>query len=147
MDDPPIDGDWLTMCEALHTHPTLASLYFDFISNPRALSAEQGKTRTRAIADMLKTNTVIRTIDIYQDDICSNMEIHNDLILPRLATNLFRHGLVAVQETTTDPFRRRVLGRVLQSESVRRDWTRVWMLLSTNVNIVLDAANVANLNN
>jgi hypothetical protein len=35
-------------------------------------------------------------------------------------------AFVAVQETTTDPFRKRVLGWVLQSESVRSDWTRVW---------------------
>jgi hypothetical protein len=149
MDDPPIDDeDWLTMCEALQTHPTLASLYLGYISNSAALSAEQRTTRTRAIADMLQTNTVIRTIDIGDDDVCQwDTELYYDLIIPRLVTNIFRHRLVTVQETTTDPFRKRLLGRVLQSKSVRRDPNRVWMLLSNYVNIVLDAANDANLNN
>jgi ankyrin repeat protein len=141
------DDNWWTMCEALQTHPTLTGLYYGYLSsNPHALSAKQRKSRTRAIADMLRTNNVMRTI--YQDDVNGwDMEIYEDLILPRLATNLFRHRLVTVQETATDPFRKRVLGRVLQSESVRRDSNRVWMLLSNNMYIVLDAANVASLNN
>ena len=74
--------------------------------------------------------------------------MYDDLILPRLATNMFRHRLVTVQETTTDPFRKRLLSRVLQSKSIRSDPNSVWMILSNNyVNIVLDAANDANLNN
>jgi hypothetical protein len=150
MDDPPIDDeDWLTMCEALQTHPTLASLYLGYISNSHVLSAERRKTRTRAIANMLQTNTIIRTIDIVDDEYDEDqwdLEMYDDLIMPRLATNIFRHRLVTVQETTIDPFRKRLLGRVLQSKSVRSDSNRVWMLLSKNVNIVLDAANVANLN-
>jgi hypothetical protein len=38
---------------------------------------------------------------IVQDDEDEwDMELYEDLILPRLATNLFRNRLVAVQETT-----------------------------------------------
>jgi hypothetical protein len=141
------DDNWWTMCEALQTHPTLTGLYYGYFSStPHALSAKQRKSRTLAIADMLKTNNVLRTI--YQDDVHGwDTEIYEDLILPRLATNLFRHRLVTVQEITADPFRKKVLGRVLQSESVRSDSDRIWMVLSSNMNIVLDAANVSNLNN
>jgi hypothetical protein len=139
MDDHPIDDEnWLTMCEALRTHPTLKSLYFGYIINVD-VSAKQRKTRTRAIADMLQTNTVMRIIDRANEN-GWDMEIYKDLILPRLATNLFRHRLVTIQETTTNPFRKRVLGRMLQSDSVRSDSTHVWMLLSNNMSIVLDAA-------
>jgi ankyrin repeat protein len=131
--------NWLKMCEALQEHPTLTSLYYGYISSdPDALSAKQRKTRTRAIVEMLETNTVMCEIDQDDDDEW-DMEIYEDLILPRLATNIFRHRLTAVEETTADPFRKRVLGRVLQSESVRSDSSRVWMLLSNNANIVLDA--------
>jgi hypothetical protein len=124
------DEDWLTMCEAPQTHPTLTKLDFGYIITSAALSAEQRTARTRAIADMLQTSTAIRTIDIGDDDADQwDTELDYDLIHPRLATNIFRNRLVTVEETTTDPFGKRLLGRALQNKSVQSNSNHVWMVL------------------
>jgi hypothetical protein len=131
-------ANWRTICQSLVANPSLLNINLQR-TNPRAqngltvsLSDEAKKERTRAIADMLAENTVLKTIQLLaveRDEI-----IYRDSILPRLEMNAHRPRIVAVNAIDDMPFRQKVLYRALVR--VRRNPDLVWTFLSQNVDAI-----------
>ena len=92
-------------------------------------SDEQKTRRTRALAEMMQTNTVLHTIKLHAFE--RNNQIYTEEIQPYLVTNQYRPRVLAVKKTKDRPFREKVLGRAVYS--VRINPNLVWMLLSENV--------------
>jgi hypothetical protein len=154
LEDTPIsDDNWSILCESLKAHPTLTNLNLldtrpsnpvdadddddddddeDDEEDPEdtiLLSDEQKSHRTRLLAEMMKANTILRTIlltDHEHDD-----QIYTEEISPYLETNLYRPRVVAVKKTHMREFRKKVLGRAL--DCVKSKPNLVWMFLSQNV--------------
>jgi hypothetical protein len=96
------------------------------------LSDERNTSRTRALAEMKQTNTILYNIALSVEERDEN--IYTESIQPRLQANLYRrrvHVLAVKKEADNRPFRRKVLGRALSC--VRRNPNLVWMFLLKNV--------------
>jgi hypothetical protein len=129
------DNTWSVLCKSLQAHPTFTSL--DLYSTvPRSpagaaiiFSDEQKTRRTRALAKMMQTNTLLQTIQLAASE--RDEQIYTEEISPYLVTNLYRPRVLAVKKTKDRPLREKVLGRAVHS--VRSNPNLVWMLLSENV--------------
>jgi hypothetical protein len=88
------------------------------------------------LADMMKANTVLHTIDLSLHE--SDHEIYTESILPYLETNRYRPRVFAIQKADFQ-IRRALLGRALQTELVQNDSNLRWMLLSGNPDIVVQS--------
>jgi hypothetical protein len=62
------------------------------------------------------------------------------LILPYLETNRYRPRVLAIKKADIQ-IRRPLLGRALQTKSVRNDFNIMWMFLSGNADVVLQSNN------
>jgi hypothetical protein len=129
------DENWTILCQSLQAHPTLTSLNLR-ATMPRSppddlivFSDELKTRRTRALAEMMQTNTVLHTIALSASE--RDEQIYTEEIRPYLVTNLYRPRVLAVAKTKDRPFREKVLGRAVYS--VRSNPNLVWMLLSENV--------------
>jgi hypothetical protein len=127
------DENWTILSQSLQAHPSLTSLNLcDTIFGSIALSTEQRAQRTRALAEMMKLNTVLNTIELAElSEGRYGQHIYTQEIHPYLVTNQYRPRFLAVNKTEDGPFREKVLGRALYS--VRSNPNLVWMLLSENV--------------
>jgi hypothetical protein len=130
------NGNWAVLCESLQGHPTLTSLFVGFtcpwniIGNRVDLSEEEKRDRSRMVAEMIRENTILHTIDFREDE--RDEQIYTEAIRPHLVTNRYRPRVLAVTTETRDrQIREKVLGRALYS--VRSDPNLVWMFLSNNV--------------
>jgi hypothetical protein len=129
------DQNWSLLCQSLQKHPTLTSLGLACTGPKRPtdkteLSAEQKTNRTRALADMMQTNTSLHTIRLFPGEY--DERIYTESIEPRLEANLYRPRIMAVKKEADDrPFRQKVLGRALNC--VKSNPNLVWMFLSENV--------------
>jgi hypothetical protein len=60
------DDSWSLLFKALHQHPTLKSLHLkftdNFVDNYRRLTSERRQTRTQAVLEMVRVNTIIEEI-------------------------------------------------------------------------------------
>jgi hypothetical protein len=133
------DENWSVLCESLQAHPTLTSLDLS-TTGPRSpdgdsigLSDEQKAHRTRLLAEMVQKNTVLNTITLLVDE--TDQQIYAEMIQPYLETNLYRPRVHAIKKADVS-IRRPLLGRALQTESVREKSNRLWMLLSGNPDVV-----------
>jgi hypothetical protein len=133
--DPISDENWTILCQSLQAHPTLTCLNLR-ATMPRSppddlivFSDELKTRRTRALAEMMQTNTVLHTIALSASE--RDEQIYTEEIRPYLVTNLYRPRVLAVAKTKDRPFREKVLGRAVYS--VRSNPNLVWMLLSENV--------------
>jgi hypothetical protein len=124
--------NWTFMCQSLQAHPTLTSLFL-LRTLPRSPAGAaiifSDEQRTRALAEMMQTNTVLQTIELLASE--RNNQIYTKEIRPYLVTNLYRPRVHKIKKTKDRPFREKLLGRALHS--VRRNPNLVWMLLSENV--------------
>jgi hypothetical protein len=128
--------NWAVLCESLQGHPTLTSLSLAYtcplnpsgISTRANLSKEQKRDRTRMVADMMRENTILQTINLCEDE--RDEQICTDAILPHLLANRYRPRVLAVTETRDRDIREKVLGRALYS--VKSNPNLVWMFLSKN---------------
>jgi hypothetical protein len=133
--DPISDENWMTLCESLQAHLTVTSLNLIDTSpwSPGGvkiiLSDEQTTRRTRLLAEMMQTNTVLHTIELLASE--RNNQIYTEELRPYLVTNLYRPRVLAIKKTKDRPFREKVLGRAVHS--VRSNPDLVWMFLSENV--------------
>jgi hypothetical protein len=125
------DENWSLLCQSLQVHPTLTSL--DLRNTARVqingLSDEQKTPRTNLVAEMMQTNTILQTIDIFPRE--RDQRIYSETILPRLETNRFRPRVLAVKKIVDGPFREKILSRALHC--VRSNPNLLWMFLSQNV--------------
>jgi hypothetical protein len=137
-----IDVNWSIICESLKAHPTLTNLNLRN-TRPRSptgriieLVDDQKVHRTRAIAEMVQHNTVLLSINLpeYERD----EQIYTESILPYLKTNRYRPRVHAIKKADF-VLRRPLLGRALQTESVRNDSNLRWMLLSGNPDVVIQS--------
>jgi hypothetical protein len=133
------DENWTLLCQSLQHHPTLTSLGLA-CTGPKLptdkieLSEERKSSRTRAIADMLQTNTILHTIRLFPGEY--DERIYTESIEPRLETNMYRSRVLAVKKEADDmPFRQKVLGRAL--DCVKSNPNLVWMFLSGNVDAIV----------
>jgi hypothetical protein len=131
--------DLKTLCESLRMHPTLTDLDlrmtrpFIRTSFTRAkLSNVQKAHRTALWADIVKANTVLHTIRL--DEYERDNKIYADTILPHLEMNLYRSRVLAIKKADSQ-IRRPLLGRALQSKSVRQRPNILWMILSANLDV------------
>jgi hypothetical protein len=133
--DPISDENWMILCESLQAHLTVTSLNLIDTSpwSPGGvkiiLSDEQTTRRTRLLAEMMQTNTVLHTIELLASE--RNNQIYTEELRPYLVTNLYRPRVLAIKKTKDRPFREKVLGRAVHS--VRSNPDLVWMFLSENV--------------
>lgn len=139
----PISNEnWTILFQSLRGHPTLTKLNLGMTSPARdddgntILTFHEKVRRTGAVAQMMKENTVLHDVDLTQDE--CNQRIYAESILPRLETNLYRPRVRAIKKAAIS-LRRPLLGRALQSESVRTKANLLWMLLSGNPDIVVSS--------
>jgi hypothetical protein len=130
------DENWAVLCESLSTHPTLASLHVRSTCPTRAILPDERQKahRTRVLAEMVKRNTVLYTINLSDGE--RDGQIYTDEVLPRLETNFYRPRVLAISKAEIS-LRRPFLGLALQTESVRNDSNQLWMFLSGNTDVVL----------
>jgi hypothetical protein len=132
------DDNWTILCQSLSTHPTLTSLNLlgtaptqnenDFTFGlPIVLS-------TRLMADMMHHNIVLHTIARSAEHY--DHQMYADMILPCLETNRYRPRVLAITQADIR-LRRPLLGRALQTESIRNKPNLLWMFLSDNLDIVV----------
>jgi hypothetical protein len=77
--------------------------------------SEEPKTRrTRALAEMMHTNTVLHTIELLASE--RNNQIYTEELRPYLVTNLYRPRVHAIKKTEDRPFHEKVLGREKQPQ-------------------------------
>jgi hypothetical protein len=136
---------WTIMCQSLQTHPALTDLDLRMTGplihgtvNRARLSDEQKAHRTGLLADMVKANTVLYTIRLDHDE--RDNQIYVNTILPHLETNLYRPRVHAIKKAESR-VRRPLLGRALQTKSVRQKPNLLWMLLSENPDIAFFISN------
>jgi hypothetical protein len=136
---PMSNAHWRTMCQSLQMHPALTELDLRLTGpligasfNRVRLSNEQKAYRTGLLADMMKANTVLHTIRLDNDE--RDNRIYVDTILPHLETNLYRPRVHSIKKAESQ-IRRPLLGRTLQTKSVRQKPNLLWMFLSGNPDI------------
>jgi hypothetical protein len=136
------DENWTILCQSLKGHPTLTSLDLRDTS-PRGLhgarielSGEQRAQRTRVLAAMVQENQVLLTIDLNRDE--RDEQIYAESILPHLETNLYRPRVLGIKKADI-ALRRPLLGRALQTHSVRSKSNLLWMFLSGNQDVVVQS--------
>jgi hypothetical protein len=83
---------------------------------------------------MVQHNTVLHTINLSEYE--RDEKIYTELILPYLETNRYRPRVLAIKKADIQ-IRRPLLGRALQTKSVRNDSNILWMFLSGNADVVL----------
>jgi hypothetical protein len=127
------NDNWNILCESLKAHPTLTCLNLLYTS-PSNPSDEQKAHRTRAIAEMMKESTVLHTIHYDRDE--RDDQIYAESILPHLESNLYRPRVQGIKKADI-ALRRPLLGRALQTNSVRNKSNLLWMLLSGNPDVVV----------
>jgi hypothetical protein len=134
------DENWNILCQSLQKHPILTRVDLTETGSTRLverstlLSAEQNTNRTRAIAEMMQTNTILCTIRLSAGE--RDEDIYTESIQPSLEANLYRPRVLAVKKEADDrPFRQKVLGRALSC--VRSNPSLVWMFLSENMDAVV----------
>jgi hypothetical protein len=132
------DENWSILCQSLQKHPTLTRVDLTKTGpmgppgedDERLFSDEQNTRRTRALAEVMQTNTILHTISLSAEE--RDDDIYTESIQPRLEANLYRPRVLAVKKEADDrPFRQKVLGRALSG--VRSNPSLVWMFLSGNV--------------
>jgi hypothetical protein len=139
------DEHWSMLCESLRTHPAITSLilcetHSSIEMDKSAMSDEQKRLRTLELANVLQENTILHTIGHSVDELDSGC--YDELIRPRLETNLYGPRVLAIKKADSGLLRRMVLGRALSLHSVRSKPNLVWMLLSQNVDITCGGGNV-----
>jgi hypothetical protein len=143
------DANWNLLCQSLQKHPTLTSLGLACTGPKRPtdkgeLSEERKANRTRALADMMQTNTILHTIRLFPGEY--DERIYTESIEPRLEANLYRPRVLAVKKEGDDRrFRQKVLGRALNC--VKSNPNLVWMFLSENVDAFIRSKEQAGTSN
>jgi hypothetical protein len=131
------EDNWSILCESLQAHPTLTKLDLSHTGRFELLTDNQKTHRTRMLADMVQRNTSLHTIIL--SELCQDArdeEIYAQMILPCLETNRYRPRVHAIKKADIS-LRRPLLGRALQTESVRNDSNLRWMFLSGNADVVV----------
>jgi hypothetical protein len=139
------DANWTILCQSLKVHPTLTSLELRD-TNPSSLeddgedqiemSIEQRAQRTRLLAAMVQENRVLLTIALTDNE--RDDQIYMEMIHPYLEMNLYRPRVLGIKKAEI-ALRRALLGRALQTESVRNKSNLLWMLLSGNQDVVVQS--------
>jgi hypothetical protein len=143
------DENWTLLCQSLQNHPTLTSLGLactgpKLPTEKTEMSIERKISRTRALADMLQTNTILHTIRLFPGEY--DERIYTESIEPRLETNMYRPRVLAVKKEADDrPYRQKVLGRALNC--VKSNPNLVWMFLSGNVDALVRSEEQAGTSN
>jgi hypothetical protein len=131
------DESWSILCQSLQKHPTLTRVDLTE-TGPMNLSGDscgllsdkQKIRRTRELAEMMQTNTILCYISLSAGEY--DEHIYTESIQPRLEANLYRPRVLAVKKQADErPFRQKILGRALAR--VSRESNLVWMFLSENV--------------
>jgi hypothetical protein len=134
------DDNWSILCQSLQAHPTLTSLNLR-LTMPRSstgiiifLTDDQKAHRTGLLAETMQHNTVLLSINLPEDE--RDEQIYTESILPYQETNRYRPRVLAIKKADIQ-IRRPLLGRALQTKSVRNDSNILWMFLSGNADVVL----------
>jgi hypothetical protein len=127
------DHNWNIICYSLHAHLELKSL--DLFRTQDAMWTEKRRAaRSRAVAAMLCSNTVLQEISLSPSEL--DEQLLKDVINPRLEMNrsLFESQRRAVQHAPCS-LHAQLLGRAIYT--VRYNPNLVWMFLSENIAIVV----------
>jgi hypothetical protein len=98
------------------------------------MSIEQKAQRTCLLAEMMEENTILLAIFLMRHE--RDAQIYEEMILPYLETNLYRPRVLRIKKADI-ALRKALLGRALQTESVRNKSNLLWMLLSGNQDVVV----------
>jgi hypothetical protein len=136
------NDNWNVLCESLQAHSTLTSLDLRGPTGSSiGLTDEQKTHRARLLAEMVQQNTVLHTIDLFDEHFphqSYDQQIYADMIQPYLETNRYRPHVDAITKADIS-LRRALLGLALQTESVRNKSNLLWMFLSGNPDVVLQS--------
>jgi hypothetical protein len=135
------DESWTILCQSIQNHPTLTRVNLTDTGPMNSagescalLSDEQKTRRTRTLAEMIQTNTILCYITLSPGEY--DERIYTESIQPRLEANIYRPRVFAIKNEADDrPFRQKVLGRALAG--VSSEPNLVWMFLSENVDVVV----------
>ena len=111
---------------SLHGHPVLET--FEFRAFGQEIPQEEKPKWTQSILDMVKTNTILKKLELDQHIV--DQEMVQDEVEPRLEMNAFRPRVAAVAQEADIELRLRLLGKAL--EKVEDNSTLVFMFLSEN---------------
>jgi len=117
------DEHWALACQSFANHPTLQILDLSGTSSRPYIVVEGIDTmdetrktkRTSALAEMLKTNTILSTIRLTIEEYDS--QIWEDEIKPHLLVNQYRPRARAIRAIQDDAWRAKLLGLALSSVS------------------------------
>jgi hypothetical protein len=130
--------NWNLLVRSLASHPSLEVLDLggtrERQSRQELLSVtpvDRRARRTSAIAEILKSNTVIHTVSLSDADL--HRDIFDESIQPWLEMNLFWPRIMSIKGTV-GPLREKVLGQALRK--VRHNPNRMWMILSGNGDVL-----------
>jgi hypothetical protein len=84
----------------------------------------------------MQENLVLLTITL--DPYNRDYQIYMEMIHPYLETNLYRPRVLGIKKADI-ALRRPLLGRALQTKSVRNKSNLLWMLLSGNQDVVVQS--------
>jgi len=131
------DEDFSSLCEALAAHSTLQTLKLPLDGwDEEELPSDQNVRRMRYVEEMLKSNTVLHTIEYTPRQLVP--AIYDESIQPRLTMNRYRPLFKAV---TQSPYSVHLLALALTA--VRHDPNLVQLLLSVSKEVVMYSTNAA----
>jgi hypothetical protein len=132
---PIADETWIALWQSVARHPKLEKIIlphkYSRVGTWRDGTTGAYKTlNVQAMADALRVNTVLHTIDLKRDDF--DQEILVSPVYPILLANRYRPRVGAITEVEGQ-LRRKLLGRALACISSKP--SLVWMFLSGNANV------------
>jgi hypothetical protein len=89
------DENWDVLWQSISRHPRLEILDVRDLTIP-GLTAAQKTRRSQAIVDALRVNTVLHTIELFQND--CDLDMWDNVIYPRLLVDRYRPRVAAIVE-------------------------------------------------
>jgi hypothetical protein len=137
------DKSFTALCDTLGSHQSLRRLELDDTTHvdddrsPNALLDGRNVYRMRALASMLRSNTVLQEIYLSDEDI--NSQVYHESVLPRLEMNRssFEDQRTAVRKASRT-LRPQLVGRALSA--VRHNPRLIFQFLTENADVVSVAA-------
>lgn len=121
---------WVILCESLKGHPTMETVDLLGTLHPSCTSYDK-VARTRALADMLRENTVLESLPLGMFE--RDEGIYQDEILPSLRRNCNLSKIATINKIKTEVLRRQVLGRSFSC--TEGNAVLIWATLSQNADV------------
>jgi hypothetical protein len=126
------DENWTVLCQSLHSHPTLETLDLSSTRGRNGVSDETKTHRCTCIVNLLRSNTVLRSIHLSREE--RDETIWSESILPHLQTRTYQSRILEIKAVDHQPRRSKLFGRALNS--VQTKPYLLYLFLIGNVDIL-----------